>query len=164
MRTRPLLLALLAACGGAILGSVATRRFSGHHDVVEDLWALAEAGVPAAASTTADTSFEQLPDAEIRRLAVEKADAVAAARREGDAGGRGRQGSVGFDLNRLDGGENSLEPVVQYLTYIQSRRGEDSSLLFIRYDDIDAMAELDGEPSEDLLKRLDQLGVVVSAN
>ncbi len=165
MRNRPFLLATVAALGGAFVGALAMRRAQGAPDLVEDLWAAAEAGAPYEASAPpAATSIEELPDSELRRLAREKADAVAAARREGGEDERGRTGSVGFDLSRLGGGENSLEPVVQYLTYIQSRRGQDSSLLFIRYDDIDAMAELDGEPSEELLARLDQLGVVVSAN
>jgi len=98
-----------------------------------------------------------------RARARDKADEVAAKRRESGEAARGRSRAVGLDmvnLRRL----GETEPIVQYLTYIQSRRGDDSSLLFIRYDDIDAMAELDGQPTETFLERLDQLGVVVSNN
>lgn len=95
-----------------------------------------------------------------------RADAVAAARRADDAVERGEHpgADIGLDLARLQAVSNELEPVVQYLTYIKSRRGQDSALLFIRYDDIDAMADIDGESSAQLLDRLDQLGVVISSN
>ncbi len=166
MRNRPVLLSLLAAAAGAVAGAAAMRWNASRDHLAEDLWGEAEAqgwAPPAPRIADEDGDAEPTPT-ELRRLAREKADAVAAARRQGDPEERGRTGSVGFDLGRLQANGQDLEPVVQYLTYIQSRRGDDSSLLFIRYDDIDAMAELDGEPSEELLERLDQLGVVVSAN
>ena len=55
-------------------------------------------------------------------------------------------------------------PVVEYLTAIQSLRGEASSLMFVRGADLDAMAERNGRPVPEFLDRLDQLGVIVSNN
>lgn len=83
--------------------------------------------------------------------------------RDGTPEDRGRGGVYRFDVERLRA-SGELDPVVQYLTYIQSRRGESSHLLFVRYEDIDAMAGLEGQPLDDFLGRLDQLGVVVSNN
>lgn len=83
--------------------------------------------------------------------------------RHGDPHDRGTAPVYGLDLERLRGA-GGLEPVVQYLTYIQSQRGDGSHLLFVRYDDLDAMASLDGAPTPAFLDRLDQLGVVVSNN
>lgn len=83
--------------------------------------------------------------------------------RQGAPDDRGRVEAIGVDLSRLrDHGEFS--PVVEYLTAIQSMRGDGSSLLFVRGDDLDAMAERDGRPVPEFLDRLDQLGVVVSNN
>lgn len=83
--------------------------------------------------------------------------------RRGRPEDRGRAEAFGLDLERLRvaGG---FEPAVQYLTYIQEQRGEASHLLFVRYDDLDAMASIDGEPTPSFLERLEQLGVVVSNN
>lgn len=83
--------------------------------------------------------------------------------RRGRAEDRGHAPSVGLDLARLKD-TRGFEPVVQYLTYIQAQRGEGSHLLFVRYDDLDAMASIDGEPTPSFLERLEQLGVVVSTN
>ena len=85
----------------------------------------------------------------------------------GERGGapddRGRVEAIGVDLSLLrEHGEFS--PVVEYLTAIQSMRGDGSSLLFVRGADLDAMAEQDGSPVPEFLDRLDQLGVVVSNN
>lgn len=69
----------------------------------------------------------------------------------------------GLDVGELRA-HGGLEPVVQHLTYIQSRRGDPSALLFVRYEDLDAMAQIGGELVPEFLERLDQLGVVVSTN
>lgn len=88
-------------------------------------------------------------------------------RRERDRRGtprdRGRAPSLGLDVERLREA-SGFEPVVQYLTYIQEQRGAASHLLFVRYDDLDAMASIDGQPTPAFLERLEQLGVVVSNN
>lgn len=76
---------------------------------------------------------------------------------------RGHVKAYGLDLERLRG-QAELRSVVQYLTYVQSRRGDRSHLLFVRFDDLDAMATLEGQPVQEFLERLDQLGVVVSNN
>ena len=70
--------------------------------------------------------------------------------------------TIAMDLERARA--HHVEPVVEFLTYVQSRRGEDSHLMFVRIDDLDAMAEAADEPVDDFLDRLDQLGVVVSHN
>ena len=83
--------------------------------------------------------------------------------RPGDADDRGRVEAIGVDLSQLRT-HGEFSPVVEYLTAIQSMRGDGSSLLFVRGDDLDAMAERDGRPVPEFLERLDQLGVVVSNN
>ena len=83
--------------------------------------------------------------------------------RRGSPKDRGRTAAYALDVDRLRA-RDELEPVVQYLTFIQSQRGEESHLLFIRYEDIDAMAALEGNSVPTFLERLDQLGVVVSNN
>lgn len=75
---------------------------------------------------------------------------------------RGAGGSVAMDLDRARA--QQVEPVVEFLTYLQQRRGDRDHLLFVRTDDLDAMAEAADEPVDDFLSRLDQLGVVVSHN
>lgn len=82
--------------------------------------------------------------------------------RTGDPSGRGLGDTIAMDLERARA--HHVEPVVEFLTYVQSRRGQQSHLLFVRIDDIDAMAEAADEPVDDFLDRLDQLGVVVSHN
>lgn len=76
---------------------------------------------------------------------------------------RGRSGAVGLDVAALRSASGH-EPVVQFLSYIQSRRGGDGHLLFVRDSDLDAMAAREGLPVETFLERMDQLGVVVSTN
>lgn len=71
--------------------------------------------------------------------------------------------SYAIDVERLRQTE-SFEPAVEYLTYIQSRRGESSHLLFVRHEDLDAIAALEGERLETFLERLQHLGVVISKN
>lgn len=83
--------------------------------------------------------------------------------RAGDAADRGRRRVIGLDIEGL-AGVGDLAPVVEYLTAIQTMRGDGGSLLFVRAADIDAMAEQDGRPVPEFLDRLDQLGVVVSSN
>lgn len=83
--------------------------------------------------------------------------------RRGTPDDRGRMPAYALDVERIRS-RDGMEPVVQYLTFIQSQRGDDSSLLFVRYEDIDAMAALEGTETGDFLERLDQLGVVVSNN
>lgn len=83
--------------------------------------------------------------------------------RAGEPDDRGRVEAIGVDLARLrDHGE--FRPAVEYLVAIQSMRGDGSSLLFVRGDDLDAMAERDGNPVPEFIERLDQLGVIVSNN
>lgn len=76
---------------------------------------------------------------------------------------RGRVDALGVDVAALRD-TRSHEPVVQYLTYLQTRRGEDGHLMFVRHDDLDALAGREGLPVETFLERLEQLGVVVSNN
>lgn len=83
--------------------------------------------------------------------------------RTGTATDRGHRMAYGLDVERLRGAQG-FEPVVEYLTYIQSQRGDESHLLFVRYDDLDVMARREGQQVTSFLERLDQLGVVVSNN
>jgi hypothetical protein len=69
---------------------------------------------------------------------------------------------VQMDLERARAAH--VDPVVEFLTYVQQTRGEQSHLLFVRADDLDAMARAADEPLDQFLARLDQLGVVVSPN
>lgn len=83
--------------------------------------------------------------------------------RHGTPDDRGRRAVIGVDLSLLRD-HREFRPVVEYLTAIQDMRGDGSSLLFVRGDDLDAMAERNGHPVPEFLERLDQLGVVVSTN
>lgn len=82
--------------------------------------------------------------------------------RRGSMSDRGRGEPIAIDLERARA--HHVEPVVEFLTYVQSRRGDRSHLLFVRMDDLDAMAASANEPVDDFLDRLDRLGVVVSHN
>lgn len=85
------------------------------------------------------------------------------ARRTGSPADRGRVPVLGIDVERLrdiDG----FEPAVEYLTYIQTRRGTSEHLLFVRNEDLDAIAALEGDDLKSFLDRLQHLGVVVSPN
>ena len=84
-------------------------------------------------------------------------------RREGSPQDRGQGGTVAIDVEQLRHNDG-FEPAVEYLTYIQSRRGVDEHLLFVRNEDIDAIAALDGEDPDEFLERLQHLGVVISTN
>lgn len=99
-------------------------------------------------------------DDEIREAAARH---PSAAGRAGAPDDRGRVAAIGVDLPRLKQ-HGEFTPVVEYLTAIQSMRGEGNSLMFVRGADLDAMAEKDGRPVPEFLERLDQLGVVVSNN
>lgn len=88
--------------------------------------------------------------------------AVGVRERHGDESERGSGGAVRLDLSRAQ--ESGLQPVVEFLTFLQQTRGENSHLLFVRYDDLDDLAEAEGASSAEFLTRLDQLGVVVSNN
>ena len=83
--------------------------------------------------------------------------------RRGAEQDRGRRRAIGLDLGAL-AGDADFAPVVEYLTAIQTMRGDGGSLLFVRDDDLDAMAEHEGRPVPEFLDRLDQLGVIVSSN
>ncbi len=82
--------------------------------------------------------------------------------RTGSMTDRGAAGTVAIDLHRARA--QRVEPVVEFLTYVQARRGDRSHLMFVRRDDLDAMALAADEPLDGFLARLDQLGVVVSHN
>ena len=86
----------------------------------------------------------------------------AAGPRHGSSSDRGRGGTVRIDVDRARA--HHVEPVVEFLTYVQRRRGDEGHLLFVRTEDLDAMAEASDEPVDRFLSRLDQLGVVVSHN
>lgn len=82
--------------------------------------------------------------------------------RPGTALDRGARPMVGLDKIRAE--QHDLTPVVQFLTFIQDRRQDPSHMLFVRMDDIDVLASESGEEATSFLSRLDQLGVIVSAN
>ncbi|HEX2027310.1 MAG TPA: hypothetical protein VHF25_04860 [Nitriliruptorales bacterium] len=83
--------------------------------------------------------------------------------RIGSIADRGK-GGLAIDIELLRSTEGDVEPVVEYLTYIQSRRGVEEHLLFIRQEDIDAIAALEGQETDAFLERLQHLGVVISNN
>jgi hypothetical protein len=71
----------------------------------------------------------------------------------------------GLDLERLRLLKpDSYKPLVEYLTYIQVQRGSDESLIFVRGRDIDRLAELSGEPKEEVIDQFQKLGVLLSMN
>lgn len=82
--------------------------------------------------------------------------------RDGSEADRGSTEAVRLDLSRAE--ESGLRPVVEFLTFLQQTRGDSSHLLFVRYDDLDGLAEAEGVSAAEFLTRLDQLGVVVSTN
>ena len=90
------------------------------------------------------------------------AQMLATVERAAAAGARGQDAAVQLDLDRALAGR--VEPVVEFLTFVQEQRGDTSHLLFVRYDDLDALAAAEGQQVAEFLSRLDQLGVVVSTN
>ncbi len=108
---------------------------------------------------------QSLPDDDLwlpEPLEEHEAPVALPARREGSNRDRGAPGSVRMDVTKAR--ESHLEPVVEFLTFLQHRRGDHSHLLFVRYDDLDALAHHEGEPVAEFLSKLDQLGVIVSQN
>lgn len=103
-----------------------------------------------------------LDEAPTEPPAVATPPVAVASHRGGDRSQRGRGGTVTMDLDRAR--SHHVEPVVEFLTYVQTRRGDESHLLFVRNADLDAMAAAADEPVDRFLDRLDQLGVVVSTN
>ncbi len=93
---------------------------------------------------------------------VPEAPLPLATQRHGSRADRGLASSVRMDLSRAR--EQDLDPVVEFLTFVQQQRGDTSHLLFVRYDDLDVLAEQQGEPVSEFVSRLDHLGVVVSNN
>ena len=84
--------------------------------------------------------------------------------RRGTPADRGRAPVVGIDVERLRG-EEEFQPAVEYLTYIQMQRGQTGEhLLFVRNEDLDAIAALEGAEAMEFIQRLQQLGVIVSNN
>ncbi len=136
-----LLAAALGLAAGGAVAVVLRRQRSGAQDSVFD--AQPRHAAPVAPSGVVDSTTESA--------------------RTGTPADRGRTTRIGLDVDRLKT-KDEFEPVVQYLTFIQSQRGDGSHLLFIRYEDIDAMAALEGEATTNFLERLDQLGVVISNN
>ncbi|MEO7804319.1 MAG: hypothetical protein ABIS18_08075 [Actinomycetota bacterium] len=57
-----------------------------------------------------------------------------------------------------------FKPLVEYLTGIQSQRGENHSLVFVRSNELDLIASLAGESEEGVLAGFEELGVVMSTN
>ncbi len=141
MRVRTLLGPLLLA------GAVAVARHRSRPDA-RDLWV----PEPVGAAPPTPTIPPPVPTTPVATNRV----------RSGTPRDRGAGGTVKMDLDRAR--TQQVEPVVEFLTYLQQRRGDQSHLLFVRHDDLDAMAEATDEPVDAFLSRLDQLGVVVSHN
>lgn len=71
----------------------------------------------------------------------------------------------GLDLERLKALPSAAyHPLTEYLTYIQVKRGETESLVFVRASDIDALAALTGESKDNFVKEFKRLGVLISMN
>ncbi len=141
----------------AVSGS--TPAASGH----EDTWTLSfeaqtdhsehaeheAAGIPARAAADGDVagSIDLAAPADTLRIVED----------------RGNGAPWGLDLGRLRE-THGFEPVVQYLTFIQERRGDASHLLFVRDADLNRMAGLTHDGLQGFVERLDRLGVLVSNN
>lgn len=78
----------------------------------------------------------------------------------------GTSGRVGVDIAKLQELElTPYKPIVGYLTAIQVQRGEEeSTLLFVRRRDLDALAEMAGEDKEAFVEHLREMGVLLSMN
>lgn len=76
---------------------------------------------------------------------------------------RGVAPALRLDLDRLRP-HYEMRSVTEYLTGIQSMRGDTSSLLFVRGADLETLADREGAPVTSLLDRFEQLGVVVGSN
>lgn len=75
-------------------------------------------------------------------------------------------GRVGVDIAKLQELElTPYKPIVGYLTAIQVQRGEEeSTLLFVRKRDLDALADLAGEDKEAFVDHLREMGILLSMN
>jgi BldD-like DNA-binding protein len=73
---------------------------------------------------------------------------------------------LGLDVSKLKELEASgYKPLVQYLTAIQVKRGEQGeTLLFVRQRDLDALAELSGDSPDGFVKNFRELGILMSMN
>lgn len=72
---------------------------------------------------------------------------------------------VGLDLERLKELKSAnYKPLMEYLGYIQVQRGGDETLLFVRMKDLDEMAVLAGQTSDEFVKQFKKLGVLLSMN
>lgn len=72
---------------------------------------------------------------------------------------------AGLDLDRLKAlPSGSYRPLTEYLSYIQVKRGESESLIFVRQSDIDALAAMTGESRENFIEKFKRLGVLISMN
>jgi hypothetical protein len=72
---------------------------------------------------------------------------------------------VGLDLDRLkELPSAAYKPLTEYLTYIQVKRGETQSLVFVRQRDLEALAAMTGESKESFVKEFKRLGVLLSMN
>ena len=81
------------------------------------------------------------------------------------AGASGSRPRPGLDLERLKALPSAAyQPLTEYLTYIQVKRGETESLAFVRASDIDALAALTGESRENFVEEFKRLGVLISMN
>jgi hypothetical protein len=71
----------------------------------------------------------------------------------------------GLDLERLKSlPSGKYQPLTEYLSYIQVKRGESESLVFVRESDIDALAKMTGESRDNFVKEFKRLGVLISMN
>lgn len=71
----------------------------------------------------------------------------------------------GLDLDRLKSLPSAqYQPLTEYLSYIQVKRGETESLVFVRQSDIDALADMTGESRDNFMKEFKRLGVLISMN
>lgn len=82
-----------------------------------------------------------------------------------ESANKGETGGFGFDIERLKSLEASTyKPVVEYLSYIQVQRGDDTSIVFVRERDVESLAALTGESREKFVHEFQQLGVLLSMN
>ena len=87
-------------------------------------------------------------------------------RRPGDEGyeaTRRGSGGLALDVERLKA-DPEFTPAVEYLTYIQVQRGVQEHLLFVRDQDVEAIAALEGQAVPEFVERLQRLGVIISRN
>ena len=103
---------------------------------------------PPAAEPPAITERRAQPDPEALKAATKPANS-----------------RPGLDLDRLKSLPSArYQPLTEYLSYIQVKRGESESLVFVRESDIDALAKMTGESRENFVKEFKRLGVLISMN